>query len=164
MSQGDAMTDTHEDARPRGPGAAMKAGGPSTTSCTSPNVKPQHLCGESGVPLQAALAYAHAGYPVFPCGQDKRPLVKWKQAATTDGAAICQWWQDWPESMIGLPTGSASGLYVVDLDVDKETDEAIGEQTISRLGLELALKEAPTASTPSYRILRIPSSRSSSAE
>jgi len=149
MSQGGAMTDTHEDARPRGPGAAMKAGGPSTTSCTSPNVKPQHLCGASSVPLQAALAYARAGYLVFSCRQDKTPYVKWRDDATTDEGTIRQWWRDQPDAMIGLPTGSASGLFVLDVDIHKKTGEAIGEQTISRLGLEHALKEVPTASTPS---------------
>ncbi len=82
MSQGGAMTDTHEDARPRGPGAAMKAGGPSTTSCTSPNVKPQHLCGASSVPLQAALAYAHAGPPVPPFVEVREEARDWAAFAS----------------------------------------------------------------------------------
>lgn len=59
--------------------------------------------------LDSARAFARAGFPVFPCSHDKRPLVKWKEAATTDDAAICQWWRDWPGAMIGLPTGSTSG-------------------------------------------------------
>ena len=70
--------------------------------------------------LESALAFARAGFPVFPCGHDKRPLVKWTEAATTDDATICRWWRKWPDAMIGLPTGSTSGLYVIDLDVDKE--------------------------------------------
>ena len=34
--------------------------------------------------LQAALFHAKAGRPVFPCGADKRPLVKWRERATTN--------------------------------------------------------------------------------
>ena len=37
--------------------------------------------------LAAALAYAAAGLPVFPCGLDKRPLIAgWPSAASTDEA------------------------------------------------------------------------------
>ena len=97
--------------------------------------------------LESARAFARAGFPVFPCGPDKRPRVKWKGAATTDDATICQWWRDRPESMIGLPTGSTSGLYVIDLDIDKETGEPVGEQTITSLGLKSALAGAPSALT-----------------
>jgi hypothetical protein len=39
--------------------------------------------------LNTALQWAEAGYPVFPCRPDKRPLVKdWQARATTDTARL----------------------------------------------------------------------------
>ena len=66
--------------------------------------------------LQAALTHAKAGLPVFPCGPDKRPLVKWKDRASTDPAQLRRWWSKWPDAMPGLPMGRVSGLAVLDLD------------------------------------------------
>ncbi|NVK45939.1 MAG: bifunctional DNA primase/polymerase [Rhodobacteraceae bacterium] len=73
---------------------------------------------------QAALFHAKAGRPVFPCGADKRPLVKWRDRATTNPAQIERWWQKWPEAMPGLPMGRASGLAVLDLDKRPDKDGA----------------------------------------
>ncbi|MBR1143689.1 VapE domain-containing protein [Bradyrhizobium sp. AUGA SZCCT0431] len=36
--------------------------------------------------------------------------------ATTDAAAIDAWWTVWPTALIGIRTGSISGLYVLDVD------------------------------------------------
>ena len=99
--------------------------------------------------VDAAKELARAGFSIFPCDPDKRPHVKkWADAATTDETVIRQWWSDWPDAMIGLPTGSVSGLYVIDLDIDKDTGEVIGEQTVTRLGLKAALHGAPSVLTP----------------
>lgn len=85
------------------------------TSAIKPNVAPA----TSSAILEVALAYARAGFRVFPVGRDKVPLVKaWSQAATVDEAKISAWWAKWPNAMIGLPTGEANGLWVLDLDVD----------------------------------------------
>lgn len=75
--------------------------------------------------LQAALFHAKAGRPVFPCGADKRPLVKWRDRATTNPAQIERWWGKWPEAMPGLPMGRASGLAVLDLDKRPDKDGAV---------------------------------------
>lgn len=99
--------------------------------------------------LAAALALAQAGVPTFPCAQDKKPRVKWREAATTDAAAIRAWWQRWPDAMPALPTGDASGIFVVDLDVDKQTGELRGEESIIALGLANAIAIAPSVTTPS---------------
>jgi Virulence-associated protein E-like domain/Bifunctional DNA primase/polymerase, N-terminal len=40
---------------------------------------------------------------------------------TTDAAAIGAWWTRWPDALIGIRTGSISGLYV--LDVDRKNDK-----------------------------------------
>jgi hypothetical protein len=72
--------------------------------------------------LNAALAYAGAGIPVFPCNSaDKSPLTQhgFKDASTEPGQ-IRKWWSKHPNAMIGVPTGSASGVFAVDLDVNKE--------------------------------------------
>ena len=66
----------------------------------------------------AALEYAEAGLPVFPCGRDKKPLTKHGfKDATTDQTTIKDWWSKWPDASIGMPTGSASGVWVVDIDL-----------------------------------------------
>src|SRR6266436_5390437 len=71
--------------------------------------------------LAAALEYAAKGIPVFPCKRtDKSPLTTHgHKDATTDRVQIREWWIKWPEAMIGIPTGTASGIDVLDLDVKK---------------------------------------------
>lgn len=98
-------------------------------------------------PVDAARSYAHAGFRVFPCRPDKKPCVRWTEAATTDVMTIDAWWAERPGAMIGLVTGD--GLAVVDLDVDKETGAAIGEKTAERLNLHAAISTGLLARTPS---------------
>jgi putative DNA primase/helicase len=71
--------------------------------------------------LQAALAYADQGVPVFPCVPGgKRPLTKnGFKNATTDAAVISEWWTEHPDANIGLPTGRRSGVWVLDVDPDR---------------------------------------------
>jgi len=67
--------------------------------------------------VRAALRVA-LQYPVFPCdGVTKEPLVKRGfYAATQDAAQIAKWWQSYPQALIGVPTGPASGLLAIDCD------------------------------------------------
>jgi hypothetical protein len=83
--------------------------------------------------LQAFLNLAKAGLPVFPVNQDKRPLVKWKTAATTDLGQIRRWIAKWPDAMPAIPTGESSGLAVLDLD---RKDGKDGFATIAALGFD----------------------------
>jgi hypothetical protein len=55
---------------------------------------------------------------VFPCkGRGKTPLTaNGFKAATTDEGTIRAWWVRWPGANIGMPTGAASGIFVVDID------------------------------------------------
>lgn len=54
----------------------------------------------------AAAWYAAQGVPVFPVEERaKVPLVRWRDAATTDGSQIAAWWRRWPKANIGMPTG-----------------------------------------------------------
>ncbi len=68
---------------------------------------------------EAAAWFAAAGVPVFPCvPEEKRPLVRRGfYDATADPAQVSEWWRRWPAANIGIPTGAASGVEVVDIDV-----------------------------------------------
>lgn len=84
--------------------------------------------------LQEALWLAEHDVPVFPChtpvglnrcscgnprcdkiGKHRRTVRGFKDA-TTDPGQIEQWWKDWPNANIAIPTGTASGLFVLDTD------------------------------------------------
>lgn len=83
--------------------------------------------------VSAALDLAHAGIPVFPVDAKKRPLVKWKDAATTDEAQIRRLWTKWPKAMPAFPTGEPSGIAVLDLD---RKDGKDGVEALRQLGFE----------------------------
>src|SRR4051794_16359014 len=92
--------------------------------------------------LDAALALAGRGIPVFPCkastdkAENKRPLAPHGfKDASRDPEQIREWWRRWPKAMIGVPTGAVSGL--VALDVDQDPDDGLDGEA----GL-LALVEA----------------------
>ena len=70
-------------------------------------------------PREGATRFAAAGIPIFPCKPaEKRPLTEHGfHDATADAEQVNRWWARWPEANIGMPTGCASGLEVVDIDV-----------------------------------------------
>lgn len=51
--------------------------------------------------------------------------------------------------MIGLPTGETSGIFVVDLDVDKQSGVRVGENTLRSIGLEPDFAHGLQVRTPS---------------
>jgi hypothetical protein len=65
----------------------------------------------------AALDYAAAGWPVFPCRRyGKPPLTDTGfKEATTDPDVIRAWWQKWPFANVAVATG-APGPDVLDVD------------------------------------------------
>lgn len=86
--------------------------------------------------LDKALALAALGIPVFPCKSDKSPAVAHGfKSASTDPTLIMRWWKRSTDSLIGMPTGCASGLWVADADVDKKTLAPVGDETCAKLGL-----------------------------
>ena len=101
-------------------------------------------------PAQTALDLAKQGFPVFPCGPDKRPLTPHGfKDASADLGRVAEFWRQHPSALIGMPTGEVTGLFVVDLDTDKATGEAIGEASLARLGLSGLLLSVPSVATPS---------------
>ncbi len=71
----------------------------------------------------AALSYVQEWQvPIFPCVPGKKkPLTKnGFRDAIKDPDQIRKWWGKTPDANIAMPTGKASGYFVVDLDVDKE--------------------------------------------
>ncbi len=83
--------------------------------------------------LDAALDCARGGWRIFPVHYPmawgcscrsaqcqhaaKHPRIDdWPNAATRDEVTIRDWWGRWPLANIGLPTGAANGVIVLDLD------------------------------------------------
>jgi len=69
--------------------------------------------------ISDALGYLNKGFPVIPINpKNKKPIISWKEyqnrLSTED--EIRGWWEQYPNAMIGVVTGSLSGLCVVDID------------------------------------------------
>ncbi len=73
---------------------------------------------EVGDVLKFALWYARRGWSVLPCRPGrKEPLSPHGcRDATTDTDTIRGWWRCWPTANVGIATGRASGLLVLDVD------------------------------------------------
>jgi len=73
-----------------------------------------------------ALARNH-GYACFPCRwDDKTPVRPAREGgrgchdASNDPDVIAWLWQHWPGSLVGIATGTASGISVLDIDPDHQ--------------------------------------------
>ncbi len=67
--------------------------------------------------LGAAMAFVAQGWPVFPCNGEKKPLTqKGFKSASIEPPTVRRWWDAHPEAMIGVPTGAALGLFVLDIN------------------------------------------------
>jgi hypothetical protein len=99
--------------------------------------------------MDAAIDYSNRGWPVFPCDPStKQPYTtKGFKDATTDVNQICDWWTRYPAAMVGLPTGTVSGLWVLDIDVKPDANGAIELAKLE--AANGALPTTLTASTPS---------------
>lgn len=108
--------------------------------------------------LDAAIAYAARGWPVFPLSPDgKIPFSKEHACAaplhqhgfkdaSTDPETIRAWWTEHPLSNIGIATGARSRITVLDVDVKPWEDKA-GDTTLAAL-LE---QHGTLPATPSQR-------------
>jgi len=70
------------------------------------------------------MLLAEHAIPVFPCAVGgKQPLTTHGfHDATNNTAVVDAWWRRTPTANIGMPTGSASGVDVVDIDVHTNGD------------------------------------------
>ena len=85
----------------------------------------------------AARSLAAAGVPVFPCVvEGKRPLTRRGFLdASSDPEQVAAWWSRTPDANIGIPTGAASGVVVVDVDVHGPHDGRAAFQRATDAGL-----------------------------
>ncbi len=91
----------------------------------------------------AALKIAGRGKPVFPCKGNKAPCTpRGFKDATTDPGRVTALWNRYGGEKIGLLTGEASGIFVVDVDRLEALEELDPE-------LLQALRETLTIRTPS---------------
>jgi hypothetical protein len=91
----------------------------------------------------AALKIAGKGKPVFPCKRDKSPYThRGFKDATTNPGRVTALWNRYGGEKIGMPTGTTSGISVVDVD----RLEALQEFSLE---LRQELRETLTIRTPS---------------
>jgi Bifunctional DNA primase/polymerase, N-terminal len=92
--------------------------------------------------LEAALRYASAGWPVFPCNPDgtpapdeKAPLTRHGfKDASTDPPLIRGWWTRWPDANVAIATG-LPGPDVLDVDKHDDGDGFAAFGRLKRAGL-----------------------------
>ena len=118
--------------------------------------------------LDAALAYAAHGYPVFPLSHKKRPIpardkdINGKpiqgtggfKKATTDEVVIHKWWHG-REYLIGMPMGPAVGVFALDIDTSEDhADGMIEWKTITAEHGAIDTREHRTATGGLHLILK----------
>ena len=75
--------------------------------------------------LTKALKLADWGLPVFPCAASKRPTCPHGfKEATRRPEEVRVLWRDYPGPLIGVPTGVATGIFVLDVDSAKHDTAA----------------------------------------
>lgn len=99
--------------------------------------------------LEHALILAKNKIKIFPCNQEKEPLVpKGFYDASCEESIIKTWWTKWPNAAIGMPTGIVNGMIVLDIDMKNGKD---GEASLKNLLTKL------NVTLPITRIVRTPS-------
>jgi putative DNA primase/helicase len=120
--------------------------------------------------LDAALAYARHGWPVFPLvPQSKNPLTaNGFKDARLDPAIITDWWTRHPDANIGVPTGALTGITVLDVDI-KPWKNVHGDVTLAALlaehgALPPTLEQVTWSGGTQYVFTYVPGMRNSSGK
>jgi hypothetical protein len=72
--------------------------------------------------MTAALTLGRQGYRCFPCRANKRPTTpNGFKAAVKEREAIEALWHQHPGSLVGVATGTTSGIAVLDIDAKHNT-------------------------------------------
>ena len=80
----------------------------------------------TGSVLSRAQALAAGGLPCFPCKANKQPACPGGfHAATTDFIELRALWRHYPGQLIGVATGEASGIDVLDIDAPRHPEAAV---------------------------------------
>ena len=58
-------------------------------------------------------------------GQASPWILSWPALASTAGADVWEWWQNWPHANVGIATGRASGIWALDIDPDHGGDATL---------------------------------------
>jgi hypothetical protein len=95
-----------------------------------------------------ALRLAEAGMPVFPCGPDKKPLVKWRAFSSCDVDAVAMWWTQFPNALPGIDL-EKSDLLVLDGDRHGGPDGRAALRELLRQQPDYNAGATPRAFTPS---------------
>ena len=150
----------------RPPGRHAEGGSPVQGNRLHTTTSPSQQGPDTARVLAAALAYAAAGWPVFPVrpgnpecpgGRDcecKRPYPHTRGclAASVSPVLIRAWWQHWPGSNVAIATGWP-GPDVLDVDVKPDGDGWSAFNRASRAGLlagALALARTPSGGLHAY--------------
>lgn len=96
--------------------------------------------------LKTALEYRKLKLSIIPVGQNKKPLIDWKEYQTKlpSRKQIKKWWKDHPHANVAIVTGKISNLTVIDCD-SKEAKKHF--KTICKDN-NIDLKNMPTVKTP----------------
>jgi hypothetical protein len=126
------------------------------------------LLAAHATPPGAAVAFARAGLPIFPCEPDgKRPMTRAGfHDASCDIDRVADWWRRTPRANIGMPTGIPSGITVVDVDVkvaatgfaafERASERGLLDGEIARVstpsgGMHVYFPVTPTAPQPCWQ-------------
>jgi putative DNA primase/helicase len=76
--------------------------------------------------LHADFYAVQLSYPIFPVSPkagNKKPMIEGGfKAASRDERQVSKWWELYRGALVGLPTGSVSGVFVLDVDIKHEID------------------------------------------
>lgn len=121
-------------------------------------------------PVEAILRLAKH-VPVFPCRRspeevevrgerqlrkEKSPLTEHGlRDASQDAQRIRAWWARWPDALVGVPTGSMSGLVVIDFDQHK-ADTAANDWVLEHSDVLCGTRTHSTLNGGHHYLFRLP--------